>query len=337
MNRLRTIIVLIMVFIPLLLTGATVRLNQKEGKWQSQEGKQVQFKNYKRIEFDFDKVPLKSVQKIILHDGKIFILDFKRCELYVLDLSGKHLYTVGRPGQGPGDIEAGEDFCIDNNKIYVLNAMSNRISVFKINGEPVEIIKLQSHGGFVSSCSIAIDKNQDLLIGSSFNRLLALYNPRGIMKKKVLSRNMLEAHNATPHQIGIPSSLKVTDDSIFHLDIYKGVITKMDLNGNIQSVFSAYLKYPQELIERTEKNSKNDDGRLMFNNWDHLSIDESGKIYTMCKIRKKGTPRLITVFSSDGEYLYSKPLDFLMSAWNFTVGKEGILVLTYDFDLFLVN
>jgi hypothetical protein len=339
MVLLKVMVGIIVLSMSILLNGSSVDLDQKNGLWQSQKSKQIQFKSYSRIELDFEKMPLKNVRKILLHQNKIFILDYKRSELYVADKSGKHLYTIGRPGQGPGDIEYGWDFCIANDKVYVLSNMSKRISTFKTNGDPVGIIKIDDAGSLHLPISIGVDQKQNILVGGGFEPVLTLYSPQGKFQKNLLLKKDMAAYKDTPPLIGIPSSIKIIDNTIYHFDIFKGIITKLDYSGKIEAVFSPYRDYIDKWIKELIDESKNDKGRSYYNKWSHFYIDDSGNIYILCTIKKKGKYQDIFVFSKEGKLLYSKPMDFFMDERIrlFTASNGEFVFLNIDYDMYLAK
>jgi hypothetical protein len=243
MIKLKSLIWVFILIMPILLIGTSVRLDQKNGHWQSQPDKQIRLKSFERLEIDFEKMPLKLVTKIVMRDNKIFFLDNKRSELYVTDKSGKYLYTIGRPGQGPGDIEYGWDFHIAGDRVFVLSNMSKRISAFKTNGEPIGIIKLEDTGGLSLPLSIAVDKQQNIVIGGAFDPVVSLFSPEGKFKKILVDKKSMVTYKDTPPKFGIPSSIEIYGDTIFHFDTFKGIMTKLDSSGNIDAVFSADRDY----------------------------------------------------------------------------------------------
>jgi len=319
--------------------GVTVRLDQKKGTLQSEADKKVHFKNYSRLEIDFTLVPLKYVMKILMIENKIFILDNKRSELYVIDRTGKHLYTVGRPGQGPGDIEYGWDFTISNNKIYVLNSMPKRISVFSIDGTPVDTIRLEDRGKMTSPTSIAVDKNQNIIIGSAFDDIINLYDPKGKALKTLLPRSGMISYKDAPSNIGIPSSMQLQGNVLYHLDIFKGVITSLDLSGKQIAVFNAYNPAHAENCQGFIDDCKNDTGKVVVTYWSHLCTDESGRLYAYLKSPKEGESKKLIVYSKDGEFLYSIPLDFFqpMMIRHFSIYKGSFLFFTKELDFYIAN
>jgi hypothetical protein len=67
--------------------------------------------------------------------GAIYVLDYKDAHIKVFDALGKYLRTIGRKGQGPGEIEAPRSVSIDRDagELAVLQT-SRRISFFKLDG-----------------------------------------------------------------------------------------------------------------------------------------------------------------------------------------------------------
>ena len=56
---------------------------------------QVTFVNLKKLSLDFNKISLKKVRKISLHQGRLYILEEQRGEIFVLDIEGHYIYSIG--------------------------------------------------------------------------------------------------------------------------------------------------------------------------------------------------------------------------------------------------
>ncbi len=68
--------------------------------------------------------------------GRIFVLDYIEAELRIFDQAGKHIRTVGRKGQGPGEFMAPISLGItDNDTVMVYDLINHRISYFSPGGE----------------------------------------------------------------------------------------------------------------------------------------------------------------------------------------------------------
>lgn len=68
--------------------------------------------------------------------GRIYVLDYMDAELRVFDREGKHLRTIGRRGQGPGEFSGPFSLGITTqDTIMVHDLMNHRISYFSMGGD----------------------------------------------------------------------------------------------------------------------------------------------------------------------------------------------------------
>jgi len=68
--------------------------------------------------------------------GRIYVLDTKEANVRVFDPKGNYIRTMGRKGQGPGELQIPVDIYIDDkDKIYILDVNNERLSVFNKHGD----------------------------------------------------------------------------------------------------------------------------------------------------------------------------------------------------------
>jgi hypothetical protein len=98
-------------------------------------------------------------------EGNIYILDEKGCLIKVFDKSGKYLRTIGRKGQGPGEINF--PYALDLNsatrEIVVLDAASRRFSFFDFQGRFIRSQSLKS----VSGLKMRLDSRGNIILLSA--------------------------------------------------------------------------------------------------------------------------------------------------------------------------
>ena len=69
-------------------------------------------------------------------NGRIYVLDYLEAELRVFGPDGKHIRTIGRRGQGPGEFMGPFSLGISaENTIMVHDLMNHRISYFSMDGD----------------------------------------------------------------------------------------------------------------------------------------------------------------------------------------------------------
>ncbi len=338
--------ILLLILTNLFINSKEAKLSQKKGIWQDTPEKQINFTKYEKIQFDFNKVPLKHIMKISLYKNKIFILDFKRKMIFVIDKKGNFLYTIGRPGQGPEEIEDGRDFFITpDEKIYVLNSMPNRIEVFDIRGKPIKSIKITSASIFSRPKSILVDKNKNLILSNDFSReVVTVHGPDGVYKKTILDRNSLEAYNEVNPNLGIPAKLAFLDDKILHFDLFRGIFTEVTFSGTLLCSYSANSETLNKRIIKVEAKYKGNKkktimgGHSTFAQWESFCIDKYNRIYSFPLVLEDGY-QYMYVFGEDGNYLYKKPLDYFkakhMPVKNICCDRGCFVFGTYNLDLII--
>jgi len=319
--------------------GPVVNIYQKNGRLQKRLD-ELRFFKYRKVDFNFDDVPLKKVQKIALHKGNIFILDRDRCALYVIDQEGHHIGTLGKAGLGPGDISDGRDFFVtEDDLVYVLNSSTKRIEVFSIDGKPLRTIRFMPDDSLSRPCSILVDKNKKIIVGSAFRELLVMIDEKGSHLTTFLTQNQFPGYPMSKINLGIPSSLEFLGDKILFFDRYKGIFSIINpASGSSEIVFSAYSDLNTKEIENFEEQIKS----TPYNNitavyWTNACIDEQQQVYVIDTSKEKNKPQNMFVFSKDGVYLYNEPLGiFSADSARFICCEKGTFAfMTYDFNLYL--
>lgn len=83
-----------------------------------------------------------EIKKVIVHNNKVFVFDEKIVEkLFCFDISGKYLFTVGKRGNGPGEMDTPRDFDISNDRIYIIDRKC-QVYIFDMNGNYLSTLRL---------------------------------------------------------------------------------------------------------------------------------------------------------------------------------------------------
>jgi hypothetical protein len=85
----------------------------------------------------------KSITCALDRQENIYVLDFDQCRIQQYDRDGKYVKTIGRKGQGPGEIESPVQIFIDSqDNIYIFQ--ERQFKVFRTDGGFVKSIALRS-------------------------------------------------------------------------------------------------------------------------------------------------------------------------------------------------
>ena len=84
-----------------------------------------------------------NIDKICIVDSLIYIGDFHTNQIYIFDLSGKHLFNINYIGQGPKEYTEIKSFAVDTHNIYIIDNRLRKLFVYnRLNGSFVESLKM---------------------------------------------------------------------------------------------------------------------------------------------------------------------------------------------------
>ena len=81
----------------------------------------------------------------------IYVLDGKESQVKVFDREGKHLRTIGRPGQGPGELDNPRSISISSDEIVVTET-SRRLSFFSLDGSYLRTLSTKETWALMAEC-----------------------------------------------------------------------------------------------------------------------------------------------------------------------------------------
>jgi len=122
----------------------------------------------------------------ISNDNLVYILDSGNHRIQVFDLTGNFKRTIGRRGQGPGDLLSPSCFCLDNdNNLIVADTSNRRIQAFNSKGKYLYSYRLK---GLIER--IELTRNNHIAIfcyTDSFisKKLVSIYDFKGNLVKRI--------------------------------------------------------------------------------------------------------------------------------------------------------
>jgi len=105
----------------------------------------------------------RPVAAVLNKKGHLYILDKGLSSIYKVSMEGEFLLTIGRQGQGPGELFRPNDLALIGNKLWVADSRNGRIQVFE-DDRFLESIKLR---GIRSPSNLAVVGDEVFISGAS--------------------------------------------------------------------------------------------------------------------------------------------------------------------------
>jgi hypothetical protein len=320
--------------------GLTQALDQRIATTGEKSGVPIRFRFVEKLEFDFIRRPI----KLLITQDKIYILDWMLSQVFVIDPNGHVLDKIGRPGQGPGDLERPIDMALSpDGSLYVLNAGSRRIEVFSKAGAPMKRIVLAPPRDLIYSNPdrLLILPGEKLLVGYSFSpHLLDVYGPDGKFFAEWLRREF--PINPSGKNIGNALDILPMNPSGFlMLNRFTGVFQTIDPAGNRITEFSAYSRIHADNVRRvidSIKGSPKTSGIQVDTvyQWSTACRDTNGDVLVFSLFEKEDEAQNLFAFSQDGilRYRTTVPQFRGMSVIQLYSSDDRFYFITADDEIF---
>jgi hypothetical protein len=200
--------------------------------------------------------------------GDIYVLDANNYRIQKYDKGGKYVLSIGRKGQGPGEILGCQDMELDSaGNIVIFDFENSRVSTFSPDGTFVRAVKL----GF-PPIKGAVDSENNIYIYYRHNlKLIHKYDPEG---NHILSfmDELKVNHPRLVTNVTISGQMTVFKDKIYLLLPYPYTIYVFDTNGKKLNTISIKGDYPEQPFVAP-------DGTVIMNfTFTGLSISPEGHI-----------------------------------------------------------
>ncbi len=256
--------------------------------------------------------------------GNIYILDFKEAHIKVFDRNGDYLRTIGKKGQGPGELGAVWSIHINiKEELIVPDSRNGRINYFSLNGELLRSTKIEKNISLVN-LSPKIDSQENYYA-------LILFYDKPIIELQKFSPGLEYLHTVTSFPKIISKRKVLTpyppialftisnDDTIicgrgdkYEIDIFspKGRLTRKILNE------SGPVRIPDDVIRKETEIAEQRGGiysqyKIEFPKYYPffyaIASDEEGRLY-VGSYEQRGDIGTYDVHSAEGKYLTWIPI-----------------------------
>jgi hypothetical protein len=227
--------------------GVRLVKNYEKGVWEdSKKGKKVIFKEELSIGIlkgDKNKMFYQPIDVIADEKGNIYVLDSGNYRIQKFDKEGNYLLTIGKKGQGPGEISDSNDIELDSEgNLLVFDRGNNRISKFDSVGNFIDSFKLR----FRPFYGVLDSEDNIYIFSSRYNeKLIHKFNSQGqylfsFLDKIKSNKKIIEPHLNDYGRIGITK-----DDKIFLVLIYPYTIYIHNKKGELLEKIINSTSYAQ--------------------------------------------------------------------------------------------
>lgn len=196
-----------------------------------------------------------KIDKVIVQDDKIFILDKSNKKILIFSLKGNFMRKIGNYGRGPGEFISINDFAFHHNQIYILDSQLRKIIKYSLdNPDDIYEIKLD----FWASNFLLLEEN----ILSFFMKNTYSKNPKGysIVNVDISKKNQKSFFlEKDPYDVNLSynSSLFQSQNS-YYAPYLKDAIYIIKSNSVKRALTFDFGKYkvPKEKLQNSLQSSK---------------------------------------------------------------------------------
>ena len=273
-------------------------------------------------------------------EEKIYVLDVREAHIKVFDKNGDYIMTIGREGQGPGEMAVPLDIQITSKDEIVVNCpMSSRLVFYNLLGEFLREVRLTK----IPRSLLTMDSNDDFICSypkgiQPFKVVLEKFSSE---QKPLFSLVEIEPDYSNVYSLFAPGIVfGVTKEN----NIIWAVTNKYELNiNNSEGKLTRRILKDYDPIEIMEEEKKNiienaapRPGQKIPKNYPPLlpvfiSIDEEGRIFvgTYAKA-EEGKGYYYDVFNLEGKYITKVCLNSLLLRSSNIWKKEKLYTIEED-------
>ena len=278
-----------------------------------------------------------QVRSIAIDDrDRIYVLDYKEAHIKVFDNNGEYIKTIGKKGQGPGELEMPVGMFISNkDELIIEDAGSQRITFYSLEGKFIKNLStaklmvgrthIDSRGNFIG---LTIEREEE--------------NPRYELKKYGSNLKYLCSLGSSPlpsrqvyeiflslitYDVTLDDNIIVGYPEEYNLKIFnpEGKLIK-----RIEKEYSP-VEISKEEIEERKKTYPKVNRKLVIPKYHaayrSFAVDEENRIYVGTWERTEDSKGYYyDVFDSEGKYLANMPLNVRPWIWK----KKKLYTLEED-------
>lgn len=181
---------------------------------------------------------------VAVHKNKIYVVDGSHHRIVVYDLQGKFLFTFGKLGDKPGQLNypVGIDVAKDN-RVYVADSGNHRIQIFSDKGVFLSGFAVKNDGKRGRPIDILRHSQTGNLIVSNSDHHLLTYSTKGKLLKK------WGGNGTSRGEFRYPATLsELKDGRIAVVDVLNSRVQVFNTDGSLSLVVGEWGVLPGQLF-----------------------------------------------------------------------------------------
>jgi hypothetical protein len=270
------------------------------------------------------------------NEERIYVLDYKEAEIKVFDRNGDYLKTIGRAGQGPGELASPYSICVtEQGQIMIQDLNNHRILFFSLDGKYLRSIStaelimvgswVDSKGNIIGLVSTSGPEMQILELKKFNQKLNPLNSFYSFSRSRVSS-------GFNPF---MPELCWAVDRNDFIICGYPESYEIQIFNSEGKTERKIIKDYESVRItpDEIERAKKRLPGPMKLNApkyhpaFQNLTVDDEGRIFVQTwEKTKEKSAYYFDVFDSEGRYVAKLPMEFRPRIWKkgklYTIEKD---------------
>lgn len=272
-------------------------------------------------------------------DENIYVLDSKETHIKVFEKQGTYLRTIGKKGQGPGEMQSARSLSITPNHELMVNDWSARaLHFFSLDGQYLKSLNLK---GMIFFTHPVADSQNHIVAGytvmdQTVTNYLKIFNPDMTEKKTIYSYKAAQYPVINPLYGRCFWQINRHDHIIWgYNDTYEIQFLKPDgsLFMKISKEYDPVKITEQEKQQFIKSNYGEEIPPGIELSWDshhhpfiYLSVDDEGHVFVRTYEKAPNDHYYYDVFNSQGKYIAKIPLEHRPRIWK----KDKLYVISQD-------